>query len=290
MRTFLCVTVLLWVLSNQIEGIAAAPQSSPDQAYPQFFLTALAKDESPLVLREADLSVLIDKKAAQVKRVRPAKDDPLLFAVLVDVSKSDAASANSIKEAAFQLFQALASDQNQGYLVLFNDRVAMSQAPLSVSQAKKALDAAIFDRGTAVYDAIDQTCKQKLGRAGNPARSRRVIVLISDGEDNSSYVTHMKAEQAVLEEGVSVFSVVTKGPMGGPHGKKFLNEISERTGGLAIDEDLKQAIPVSLAAIEAQWSVTLVPTRSADRKLHSMQIKCAQKDVRVSAPSGLFLD
>jgi VWFA-related protein len=290
MRTLLCATVLLWALLNQIEGIAAAPQSSPGQADFQFFLTVLAKDDSPIVLQEADLSVLVDKKVAQVKRVRSAKDDPLLFAVLVDVSKSDAASANSIKEAAFQLFQGLASAPNQGYLVLFNHRVAMSQVPLSVSQAKKALDVAIFDGGTAVYDAIEQTCKQKLGRAANPARSRRVIVLISDGEDNSSYVTHMKAEQAALEEGVSVFSVVTKGPMGGPHGEKFLNEISQRTGGLATDDDLKQAVPVSLAAIEAQWSVTVVPTRSADRKLHSMQIKCGQKDVRISAPSGLFLE
>jgi hypothetical protein len=76
----------------------------------------------------------------------------------------------------------------------------------------------------------------------------------------------------------------------GPQGEKFLKEISQRTGGLATDKDLKQAIPLSLAAIEAQWAVTVVPTQSADRKLHSMQTKCAQKDVRISAPSGLFLE
>lgn len=290
LRTLLCATVLLWALSNQIEVIAAAPQSSPVQADLQFFLTARAKDDSPTVLQETGLSVLVDKTVAQVKGVRSAKDDPLLFAVLVDVSRSDAATANSIKEAAFQLFQALASAQNQGYLVLFNHRVAMSQVPLSVSQANKALDSAMFDGGTAVYDAIEQTCKQKLSRSGNPARSRRVILLISDGEDNQSHVTDTKAEQAALEEGVSVFSVVTKGPMGGPQGEKFLKEISQRTGGLATDKDLKQAVPVLIAAIEGQWAVTVVPTQSADRKLHSMQIKCAQKNVRISAPSGLFLE
>jgi len=277
--------------AQQEKVMAAAPQPSPGHGALQFFLTALAKDDSPTVLQETGLSVLVDKTVAQVKGLRSAKDDPLLFAVLVDVSGSDAPTANSIREAAFQLFQGLASAQNQGYLVFFNDRLAMSQIPLSVSQAKQALDLAVFRGGTAVYDAIEQTCKQKLSRSGNPARPRRVIVLISDGRDNASDATAIKAEQTALEEGVSVFSVVTKAPMGeDPKGERMLKDISQRTGGLATDKDLKQAVPLSLGAIEAQWAVTVVPTQSADRKIHSMQIKFAQKDVRVSAPRGLFLD
>lgn len=285
-----CIAVLLWAVFNKVEATSATPQSSTGQGNVQFFLTAVGKDGSAALLQGADLSVLIDKTVAQVKGVRSVKDDQLLFAVLVDVSRSDAATANSIKEAAFQLFQGLAGAQNQGYLVLFNHQIAMSQVTLSVSQAKKVLDSATFGGGTAVYDAIEQTCKQKLSRSGNPATSRRVILLISDGEDNQSHVTPLKAEQTALEEGVSVFSVVTRGPMGGPEGEKFLKEISQRTGGLATDKDLKQAIPASLAAIEAQWAVTVVPTQPADRKLHSMQTKCAQKDVRISAPGGLFLE
>lgn len=188
LRIVLCAAVLVWV-SDQIDVTAAARQSAPTQSEVQFFLTALAKDGSPTLLQEAGLSVLIDKTAAQVRGVRSAKDDQLLFAVLIDVSRSDAATANSIKEAAAQLFQGLASGQNQGYLVLFNHRVAMSQVPLSVPQAKKVLDSAMFGGGTAVYDAIEQSCEQKLSRSGNPAISRRVIVLISDGEDNQSHVT-----------------------------------------------------------------------------------------------------
>jgi len=288
LRILLCPVVLVWALSNQIEVMAAAPQSSSGQGDVQFFLTALAKDGSPTLLQEASLSVHIDKSAAQVRGLRSAKDDPLLFAVLVDISRSDAATAISTKEAAFQLFESLANAQNQGYLVLFNGNITTSQSPISVSQAKTTLDSATFGGGTAVYDAIERTCRQKLGRSGNPAR--RIIILISDGEDNQSHVTHVQAEQTALEEGVSVFSVVTKGPMGGPQGEKFLKEISQMTGGLATDKDLKHAVPVSIAAIEAQWAITVVPTQSADRKLHLMQTKCAQKEVRISAPSGLFLE
>jgi VWFA-related protein len=290
LRTLSCAAVLFCILLTKIEAIAGAPQASPGQADPQFFITALPKDNSPAVLQEAALSVRVDKAVAQIKGVRSAKDDPLLFAVVVDVSGSDASAANSIKEAAFQLFQGLATAQNQGYLVLFNDRVATTQAPLSLSEAKQALDSATFSGGTAVYDAIEQTCRQKLSRSGNPARSRRVILLISDGEDDASYVNHKKAEQAALEEGVPVFSIVTQGPPVGPQGEKFLKEISQMTGGFATDKDLKRAVSLSLAAIEAQWVVTLVSAQSANRNLHSIQIRCTQKDVRISAPSGALLE
>jgi Mg-chelatase subunit ChlD len=159
-----------------------------------------------------------------------------------------------------------------------------------MSDVQKALDSAMFDGGTAVYDAIEQTCKQKLSRSGNPANARRVILLISDGEDNQSHVTHIKAEETALEEGVSVFSIVTRGPMGGPRGASFMKEVSQRTGGFVTDKDLKRAVPILLAAIQAQWAVTVVPTTSPDRRLHSMHIKYAQKDVRISAPSELLLE
>lgn len=289
-RIVLCAILLLWVLTNKIEVMAAAPQPPPDRGEFQFFLTALAKDDSPAILEEPGLSVRVDKAAAEVKSVRSAKDDPLLFAVLVDVSKSDAATANSIKQAAFRLFQSLASPRNRGYLVLFDHQIAMSQRPLSAAEVQKALESIVFNGGTAVYDAIEQTCKQKLSRSENPDWPRRAVLLISDGEDNSSHVTSKKAEQAAIEEGVSVFSLVTKGPMGGPEGENFLKQVSQKTGGLATDKDLQQAVPASLAAIERQWAITVVPAQSADGKIHSMQIKCAQKDVRISAPSGLFLE
>jgi Mg-chelatase subunit ChlD len=133
---------------------------------------------------QSELSVSVDKQTAQVNTLRAAKSDALLFAVVVDASKSDAGGAALIKKAALQLFQGLSTDGNRGYLVLFNVSVAISHKPLQVSEAQSVLDATKFDGGTAVYDAIEQTCIQRLSRSGNPDTPRRVILLIPDGEDN----------------------------------------------------------------------------------------------------------
>jgi len=270
--------------------LATPPQSPRNKPDLQFFLTALAKDGSPAALQETELSVLVDKTPAQVTAVRSAKEEPLLFAVLVDVSKSDETAAYFVTKAAFQLFQHLATTQNEGYLVLFNSKVAVSRDPIPVSQAKKALDSVPFEGGTAVYDAIEETCKQVLSRSGNPTRARRVILLISDGEDNQSHVTRERAEEAALEEGVSVFSLMTSGLRDLPRGEKFMREVSQRTGGVSTDKDLKKAVAASLAAVDAQWMITFASTRSADNQLHSIEVNSMQKDVHISAPAAVHLE
>ena len=293
MKTALiAVAVASGLAVNGLGQIAASPQAASGQSSVQFFLTALAKDKSPVLLQETALSVRVDKAAAQVKSVRSVNDDPLLFAIVVDKSKSDVSRADSIKAAALELFQGLATGQNQGYLVMFNDEVATTQAPVSVAQAKKALDSAAFTGGTAVYDAIEITCRQRLSRSANT--SRRVIFLISDGDDNASRVTRKEAEQSALEEGVSVFSVMTNptgtNPTNGLDGQQVLKEISQKTGGFATDADLRKAVSLLLTTMKAQWAVSLVSTQSADRKLHSIEIKCGQKDVRISAPTSVLIE
>lgn len=285
MRTLCWGVVLVSVLLSETV-IAAPAQSSPEKPDLQVFLTAFARGDSAAVLQEAELSVLIDGAPAQLKTVRPAKNDPLLFAILVDHSGSDAHTGESIKEAALQLFQGLRTDQNQGYLVLFNDRIGVSRDGISALQAKQVLDSTRFYGGTAVYDAIEQTCIQKLSRSGNPAR--RVILLISDGEDDASYATQKRAEEAALREGVSVFALETNDTH--MRGDKFLRKLSQETGGFFTDKDFKKAVPAAFAAIDAQSIITFSPTQSTDKNLHAMKIKSTQKDVHISAPNSVPLE
>jgi VWFA-related protein len=230
----------------------------------------------------------VDKQSAQVNTLRAAKSDALLFAVVVDTSKSDASGAALIKKAALQLFQGLSTDGNQGYLVLFDVSVAISNQPLQVSQAQSALDAAKFEGGTAVYDAIEQTCIQKLSRSGNPNTPRRVILLISDGEDNLSHVTPTAAEETAEREGVAVFSLITESSLAGPRGEHFMKEVSQNTGGLAISvRNPRDGVTPLLRAVENQWALSFVPAQSLDEKFHSLGIRTLQKDIRISAPAHI---
>jgi Mg-chelatase subunit ChlD len=279
---------LLFSMSSGL-SMNAAGQQLPNDGTPDFYLTAFGRNDSPAVLQENEVSVLVDKAPTQVKTVHQSKDDPLLFALLVDTSESDAKEAKSTKKAAFELFQSLTNAQRQGYLVLFSTRIATSRMPLSVAQAKEALDSARSGGGTALYDAIHQTCKQTLSRSKNPQNPRRVIVVFSDGEDNMSQVNRGTAEAAAMEEGISVFSVVVNPTVLQARGTNFLREISQRTGGLSTDEGGNNADRILSAAIDAQSAVTLATPPPGDGKVHSIKVKCTHKGVRIYAPEAALL-
>ena len=290
-KQLVCSVVLFSAVSSQEQTVVPAVQSSLDKTQFQVFLTASGKHDSPVTLDQSKLSVSVDGQPAQINTLRSAKNDVLLFAVVVDMSKSDSGSGDSIKKAALQIFQALSANGNQGYLALFNDRVAISDKPAQVSRVQKALDTARYGGGTAVFDAIQQTCTQKLSRAGNPDTPRRVIVLISDGDDNASQVTHTASEETAEKEGVAIFSLITESPFAErPRGAHVLKELSERTGGQAFGGKSPTAeVAPLLAAVEDQWALSFVPAQSLNPKLHVLAMKTAEKDIRISAPAHIFV-
>ena len=208
----------------------------------------------------------------------------------MDTSKSEGPNADVIRNAVLQIFQSLSANGSQGYLVLFNEFVATSKTPLEVSQVPEALKIAKFQGGTAVYDAIEQTCTQKLSRSANTTVPRRIVILVSDGEDNSSHGPHERAEAAAQTEGVTVFSfmIPSSASLGESRGEHFMMEVSQQTGGRAIfSKNLTEGLPRLLTAIGEQWALGLTPVQSRNQKLHSLQIKSSVKDLEISAPTNI---
>ncbi len=296
-RSLLCGPILFFAVSGLGQTAVENLQSPvPDQTL-QVFLTASDKSGSPAIPAQPELRVSVDKQPVQIDALRPAKNDPLLFAVLVDTSASTAHSANRIKQTTFQLFERLAAGGNQGYLVLFNQSAVISTRPLQVSEVRGVLENAKFGGGTAVYDAVEKTCIQKLSRSGSLDTSRRAILLISDGDDNQSHITQANAEASAEKEGVAVSSLATsssladpQSPLAGSRGEHFLREISRNTGGQAIIvKNLADGVAPLLSAIEGQWVLSFAPARSLGQGLHSLDIKSSVKDIRISAPAHIFV-
>jgi len=289
--SLLCAIGLLGVSSQPAQAQNSADiQASGSKV--QVYVTAFSKDGPPLTLTSQDILVSVNKKPARVLDVRPAKGDPLLFALLVDISKSDGQEAKLIRDLANQLFQALAVNRNQGYLVLFNDNILISQMPMSPQHVDSDLATVKFERSTALYDAIQQTCTYKLGSAQNPNSPRRVIVIVSDGEDNSSHVSHTQAEETAQKQGVTIFPVLIPSTYTGPasRGAERMSDFSRTTGGrLVKGNNVQDAVTSLVSALEEQWVVAFVPARPGNGQMQSFQAKGAAKDLKLSSPSQVFV-
>jgi VWFA-related protein len=257
------------------------------------YLTVSGKHDSPAIPVQSELRVSIDNRPAEVTSLRSASGDKLLFVLLVDISGSDKTQAASIKAAAVQLFQGLLADGNQGHLVLFNTEIEMSRKPASLSEVQSKLDRIEFHGGTALYDAIGDTCVRILSRSGNPDAPRRAIILLSDGDDDASHINRMTVEEIAEEQGVAIFSLATSSletASSARRGTEILMEASQSTGGRAIHAGkLEKGVQPLLAAIRQQWALGLVPSQTPDQKLHSLSIKSTQKDVQLSFPAHVLL-
>ncbi len=254
----------------------------------QVFLSVDGKDAPTTAPALPDLSVYVDKQPAKVASLRSAKNDPLLFALVIDTSASEAKRADATRDAAQQIFEALSKGGSRGYLVIFGSRVLTSNAPVQSSSAQTALDHLQFGGGSAVFDAVGVTCTRLLTRLANPDAPRRVILLLSDGDDNMSHITPSEAEQDAVREGIAIFSLSSGST---PHGEHFLQEASKETGGQWIaTRNPGDGVKTLLAAIDRQWVLTLLPPESPDQKLHAMQIKSSEKGLRISAPAQIPLE
>ena len=60
---------------------------------------------------------------------------------------------------------------------------------------------------TALYDVLYYACRDKLLKQPQAGPVRRVVILLSDGDDNASSVTLEKAIEMAQQAEVSVYSI-----------------------------------------------------------------------------------
>jgi Mg-chelatase subunit ChlD len=287
-RTVSCVlcAFVLGVAMPICSTAQDAPASGAKPSPITVRLTASGNTAAP-ALDKASLSFTIDNKPAEVLSIHPAKNEPLLFVVLMDESTSMRARGEEMKDAALAIFKGLSSEGSQGYLGFFDVASSFTSRPVTVQEAQQILAKRQIGGGSAVFDAIAQSSYGILSRERNPNIPRRAIILITDGDDNQSKTPLDEAIQAAQRDGAAIFalSVDSHGP-----GERVLKDASAKTGGLEVTpRSIAEGVTPLLKAIDAQWAVTILPQQMPDKKLHTLNLHSLQSNVNLSAPAKILL-
>lgn len=179
-------------------------------------------------------------------------DIPVTMGIVIDDSGSMRTKRPSVNAAAWT-FVRTSNPNDQVFVVNFND-VYYIDTPgkfaASMTELKSALDHIDSRGGTALYDAVYASLDHL--RLGN--RDKKVLLVVTDGEDNSSNYTFPQliryAEKSNAEiytigllgggEGGGLFHIHSGGDR---HASKILKEMAEATGG-------KAYFPKSLAQVD----------------------------------------
>jgi len=164
-------------------------------------VTVVGKHGLPIIdLTQSDFQIYEDGRPQSIRYFSQESHLPLRIGLILDTSNSARRQLEFEKNAAtdfvFQMLQGR-NVKNQIFLETFDTSSSLVQDfttdPETLSEKIQELKAG---GGKALNDAIYNSCKDKMMHAGDPERTRRVLVLISDGLDVQS--------QHSLDEAISM--------------------------------------------------------------------------------------
>src|SRR5271170_98302 len=268
-------------------------------------------------LGERDFKVFDDQVPQDIRYFSKQSGLPLRIGMLLDTSNSIRDRLKFEQDAANNfLFSVLRRNRDEAFVMTFDDEPQLLQA--FTGDTGLLRDHILRTRaggGTAVYDAIFEACLHELSHPPRPPGDqpdvvRRVMVLISDGEDNLSTHTRAEAIEMAQRYSVVIYTISTstqwitlddpsKEKTGNrkyhlTDGDKILQDIADETGGRAFYpyhvDDLDQSFQDIGEELRNQYSIAYNPTNHAvDGRYHKIKIEVPDhKGYQVRARRGYY--
>jgi len=213
-------------------------------------------------LDKGDFNVFEDGHPQTITSFRH-EDIPVAMGIIVDNSGSMREKRQKVNAAALNLVRS-SNPNDEVFVVNFNDEYYLDQDFTSnINKLKQGLEKIEARGGTALYDAVVASADHLKKEA---KLEKKVIFVVTDGEDNESAET---LEQAVRrlqgDGGPTVYSIgILEGEEHPKHAKRALQIMSERTGGIAFFPktlDEVDAISRTVAHdIRSQYTIAYKPT------------------------------
>jgi Ca-activated chloride channel homolog len=268
-------------------------------------------------LEKDDFKIFDDKSVQSIRYFSKQTDLPLRIGLLMDTSNSIRDRLKFEQDAATSfLFSVIRHNKDQAFVMTFDDEPSILQG--FTDDAGRLRDEIVKTRaggGTAVYDAIYTACEQQLSHPPRPPGDqpdvvRRVMIVISDGDDNLSRHTRAEAIELAQRFSVVIYTISTSTQwiqlsQTDPYkladrkvhlteGDKILQDLAEETGGRAFFpyhvDDLDQSFQDIGDELRNQYSIAYIPTNaSLDGRYHKIRIEIPEhKGYKVSARRGYF--
>ena len=268
-------------------------------------------------LEKQDFRVFDDNQVQDIRYFSKQSDLPLRIGMLMDTSNSIRDRLRFEQDAANNfLYSVLRRNKDEAFVMTFDDEPEIIQA--FTSDTGLLRDHILKTRaggGTAVYDAIFEACVKELSHPPRPPGDqpdvvRRVMILISDGEDNLSQHTRAEAIEMAQRTSVVIYTISTstqwvtlddpsKEKSGNrkyhlTDGDKILQDLADETGGRSFYpyhvDDLDQSFQDIGEELRNQYSLAYNPINHAlDGRYHKIRIEVPEhKGYQVRARRGYY--
>lgn len=210
---------------------------------------------------------IFEDKTEQTITQFGAEDAPLSMGIVFDASGSMGYKMSKAREAVAQFFKT-ANPEDEFFLAQFNDRPKMATGfTNSLEEIQNELTFTESKGRTALLDAI-YLALNKMKEAKN---TKKALLVISDGGDNSSRYTEREIKRLVKESDVQIYAIGIFEPLSSRGrtaeelaGPGLLTEVAETTGGRQFPVENLNELPDVAAKIGVelrnQYVIGYVPS------------------------------
>ena len=247
-------------------------------------------------LEKHEFEVIENKKNQRILEFAAESDLPLRIALLVDTSNSIRERFKFELEAASQFLTSLIrKKQDRALIYSFDTQPDLVQDLTDDTELLgKKLRNLRPGGGTSLYEAIFIACRDRLMMDQPRHKFRRALILIGDGEDNSSRFSRDQALEMAHKADVVIYAISTNITRVDTDGDKVLKYFANETGGLAFfpfkAEDLEQDFENIAHELRSQYSLLYRPEPlKTDGLYHSVQVRVKdRRDLQVRVRKGYY--
>ena len=293
MKKFL-IFFLLLLFSVTIFAQSDVPLIKTRSFIVNLFITATKHGKYVTNLKESDFEVYengIRQRILYFRNLKTIKEIPLTMVILVDTSGSvkDKLSLE-IETASKFLEEILRPEKDIAAIIEFHSDVVLVQDfTNNIEKLKEGLHKLRPGGNTALYDAIYLASEEKLkGEAG-----RKIIVVLSDGEDTCSMVSEKEAIKAAQFADVLIYGLGVRSP-GIRSNFSVLEKMCKKTGGKFFKvgvsfRELRKTFKEIERDIKCQYNIAYRPKDTEfSGKFRRIKVKVKRRGVKLRYREGYF--
>ncbi len=246
-------------------------------------------------IERQNLKIYEDNRLQTITNFARETNLPLSIAVLVDTSTSIKGRFEFEQEAAIEfLHKTLRPQRDKALLITFDSSIELVQDYTDDPEIlAKAIRQISPGGGTKMFDAVYLTCLEKL----KAETGRKILILISDGDDNLSLKSLTETLEMAQKSDVSIYAISTNSSeLSGITAHKAdnaLKRLAEDTGGQAFFpikvQDLSESFQNINAELRSQYSVAYRSSNPArDGSFRSIRIESNRRNLKVKARKGYY--
>jgi VWFA-related protein len=233
LRSSFIAALLMAGLAVPVRGQDSGAVFRADTRLVVLHATVVDKNGKLITNLPRDAFHVYEDNVEQQMKIFKREDVPVSMGMVIDNSGSMREKRRKVEDAALALVKA-SNPQDEIFIVNFNDEAYLDVDFTSdMKQLEDGVSRIDSRGGTAMRDAIDLSMEHLKSKG---KRDKKVIVVVTDGNDNASEITLEKLVQKAQQSGVLIYTLGLldeEEPREAKRAKRALNALAAATGGIA---------------------------------------------------------